>query len=118
MYRESWVQRLHRHALLLPWRDMYKQEEKEDADNGMGLVCGAGQSEVQVMYVGKDSTADTCKCHCGSASHPIAGYCDVLEEDTVPYLDDCDEEQMAAQIARQRKLFRRSLRRVGVLLSR
>ncbi|KAJ2706540.1 hypothetical protein FB645_001550 [Coemansia sp. IMI 203386] len=41
-----------------------------------------------------------------------------ISEDAVPYLDDCDYEILAAQIARQQSLLRRNLHRMSMMLGR
>ncbi|KAJ2390324.1 hypothetical protein GGI23_005645, partial [Coemansia sp. RSA 2559] len=77
------------------------------------LCCGPSPSEVRVVHVGKNSSAGA-HVYCGTceALHPMASDCTEPGENFVPFLDDCDEEEMAAQIAaaRRYKSLRRGLR--------
>ncbi|KAJ1844694.1 hypothetical protein LPJ73_005084 [Coemansia sp. RSA 2703] len=41
-----------------------------------------------------------------------------VPDNAVPYLDDCDYEQLAAQMARQQSVVRRQLHRMSLMLSR
>ncbi|KAJ2263367.1 hypothetical protein GGI01_000784 [Coemansia sp. RSA 376] len=83
----------------------------------------ASLSEVRIVHVGKDTCAGSWSDyrHDYSDVHslPFFGhdYAD-LSEDVVPYLDDCHEEKIVAQLMRHQSLLRRNLHRMSLLLVR
>ncbi|KAJ2769722.1 hypothetical protein IWQ56_002439 [Coemansia nantahalensis] len=72
----------------------------------------------RVLYVGKDAAGSVLRHSYGDSSRSDNVFASMFDidmpapEDAVPYLDDSNEEQMAAHIARRQSLLRRSLRRV------
>ncbi|KAJ2779841.1 hypothetical protein GGI15_003751 [Coemansia interrupta] len=111
-----------------------------ESDIYAGSGYDASLNNVRIVRVGRDvsetrrwyqSNTDISTANAG-AGGVLRGYSYYYENDpllytdekrdipdnAVPYLDDCDYEQLAAQIARQQSLLRRHLHRMSLMLSR
>ncbi|KAJ2328806.1 hypothetical protein GGH92_009801, partial [Coemansia sp. RSA 2673] len=110
----TWVRRL-RQRIMRPKKASTPEHSRHDE-----LVLSACSSlcEVRVVHVGKDTRAGS------SIDEPLYSAAKVddadeyLPEGMVAFLDDCDEEQIAAHLLRQQSLLRRNLHRMGLILAR
>ncbi|KAJ2907942.1 hypothetical protein GGI21_003382 [Coemansia aciculifera] len=101
---------------------------EQDVQVGFIGDATASLSEVRIVHVGKDTYVGSWSDyqhdyhHDYSDTHslPFLYYddADYLAENVVPYLDDCHEERIAAQIMRHQSLIRRNLHRMSLLLVR
>ncbi|KAJ1728567.1 hypothetical protein LPJ61_003970 [Coemansia biformis] len=106
--------------------------EPEDLVPGGSSDTSRGDGgDIKVFYVGKDVDRKTIKRQscCSTNGHGDDVYGSLFDsrpympdntapDNAVPYLDDSNEEQIAAHIARRQSLLRRKLRRVGLMLPR
>ncbi|KAJ2782180.1 hypothetical protein H4R18_002446 [Coemansia javaensis] len=88
--------------------------------------AGARGREVRVLHVGRDSGWQSRRQSCygsdgggggGGGGGVYLGLFDpepFVPADAVPYLNESDDERIAAHIARRQSLLRRKLRRVGL----
>ncbi|KAJ1829297.1 hypothetical protein LPJ56_000473 [Coemansia sp. RSA 2599] len=112
----------------------YTASVHSDPDQIYSLPESTSTADVRVFRVGKD-IPETRKRHYTASTTGVCsrGYSYYYQndpllytfdekrdipDDAVPYLDDCDYENLAARIARQQSLLQRNLHRMSMLLSR
>ncbi|KAJ2793056.1 hypothetical protein H4R20_006660, partial [Coemansia guatemalensis] len=105
------------------WRHIVGQRRRP-ADSGQVYIVerASGEESIRILHVGKDTSMNSERSSQRSDSED--GRCGGLlpydpdpfvPEDAVPYLDDSDEMQMAAHIARRQSRLRRNGRLLNLL---
>ncbi|PIA12674.1 hypothetical protein COEREDRAFT_12382 [Coemansia reversa NRRL 1564] len=98
---KNWVQRV--------WKHMVTQR-RQPIDSTQEYIVERATSEggIKILYVGKDTSINSERCnqHSGSRDGRCGGLLPYnpdpfVPKDAVPYLDDSDEIQIAAHIARR-----------------
>ncbi|KAJ2489324.1 hypothetical protein IWW37_004061 [Coemansia sp. RSA 2050] len=111
----NWMQRV-------CWR-ILRVKETSTAQKEHVMSATASLGEVRIVHVGKD----TCPGNWSDYHHDYSDASSLLffgrdyaelSEDVVPYLDDCHEEKIAANLMRHQSLLRRNLHRMSLLLIR